>query len=63
MSKSIIKPKASVIWSEQTEKLKKKIASLVDNLCFEQDKMEQMLLKLHDQSGSGKHEIFEIHKI
>lgn len=60
MSRSIIKPKASVAWSEQTEKLKKKIASLVDNLCFEEEKMEEMLLK---QSGSGEHEIFEIHKI
>lgn len=63
MSKSIIKPKASVVWSEQTDKLKKKIASLVDNLCFEEEKMEQLLLKLQDQSGSGTHEIFEIHKI
>lgn len=60
MSKSIIKPKASLIWSEQTEKLKKRILSLVDNLYFEQEKMEELFLKLHNQSGNSKQEIFEI---
>lgn len=61
MSKSIVKPKATLIWSEQIEKLKKKYSSLTDrDLYFEQGKMEEMLQRLHDKVGRSKHEFFEV---
>jgi hypothetical protein len=47
MTRLYIKPKAAVIWSEQTEKLKQKISSLTDSdLYFEQAKLDEMILKL-----------------
>lgn len=46
MSKSIVKPKTTLMWSEQIEKLKKRFSPLTDNdLYFEHGKMEDMLRK------------------
>lgn len=61
MSKSSVKPKATIIWSEQTEKLKQKFSSLTDkDLYFEQGKMEEMLTRLQKKVGKTKHELYEI---
>lgn len=52
MSKSSVKPKASLIWSEQIEKLKRKLASLTDSdLYFEQGKMNEMLQRIQKKMG------------
>jgi hypothetical protein len=61
MSKSSVKPKATLIWSEQIEKLKKRIFSLADtDLYFEQGKMEEMLHRLQDKVGKSNRELYEI---
>lgn len=52
MPKSSIKPKVIEMWSEQTEKLKKKFASLMDNgLYFEQEKIDELLTRVQNKSG------------
>lgn len=52
MPKSSIKPKVIDMWSEQTEKLKKKFASLMDSgLYFEQDKIDELLTRVQNKSG------------
>lgn len=54
MPKSSIKPKVIEMWSEQTEKLKKKIASLMDSgLYFEQEKMDELLTRVQNKSGKA----------
>ena len=59
MSKSSVKPKATLIWSEQTEKLKQKFSSLTDrDLFFEEGKMEEMLQRLQNKIGKSKHELY-----
>lgn len=61
MSKSSVKRKATIIWSEQTEKLKRKFSSLTDkDLYFEQGKMEEMLMRVQKKVGKTKHELYEI---
>lgn len=63
MSESSIKPKVMTMWCEQTEKLKKKLESLMDrNLYFEQRKMDEMLSRLQNKTGKNN-EIYEITKI
>jgi len=60
MSKSSVKPKATLIWSEQTEKLKKKLLALTGlDLYFREGKMGEMLQRLQDNVSNSKHE-FEI---
>jgi hypothetical protein len=50
MTRLYVKPKAAVVWSEQTEKLKQKIFSLTDSdLYFEQAKLDEMILKLRNK--------------
>ncbi len=59
MSKSSVKPKATLIWSEQTEKLKQKFSSLTDrDLFLEEGKMEEMLQRLQNKIGKSKHELY-----
>lgn len=61
MSKSSVKPKATILWSEQTEKLKHKFSTLTDrDLYFEQGKLDEMLQKVQKKVGKTKHEIYEI---
>ena len=61
MSKTSLKPKATIIWNEQTEKLKQKFSTLTDkDLYFEQGKMDEMLMKLQKKVGVTKHELYEI---
>lgn len=61
MSKSSLKPRATIIWSEQTEKLKQKFSMLTDkDLYFEQGKMDEMLMRLQKKVGKTKHELYEI---
>ncbi|HLN22160.1 MAG TPA: hypothetical protein VK213_13790 [Bacteroidales bacterium] len=61
MSKSRVRPKATIIWSEQTEKLKQKFSALTDrDLYFEQGKMEEMLSRLQQKVGKSKHELYEM---
>lgn len=63
MSVSRIKPKVMTMWCEQTEKLKKKLESLMDrNLYFEQGKMDEMLSRLQNKTVKNN-EIYEITKI
>jgi hypothetical protein len=63
MSESSEKPKVMTMWCEQTEKLKKKLESLMDrNLYFEQGKMDEMLSRLQNKTGKNN-EIYEITKI
>ena len=43
MSKSSVKSKVILLWSNQTEKLKQRLASLTDkDLYFEKEKMEEV---------------------
>lgn len=61
MSKPSIKPKATIIWNEQTEKLKKRFAILTDkDLYFEQGKLDEMLSRLQKKVGKTKHELYDI---
>lgn len=61
MSKSSVKPKATILWSEQTEKLKHKFSMLTDrDLYFEQGKLDEMLQKVQKKVGKTKHELYEI---
>ncbi|MGE5406162.1 MAG: hypothetical protein ACM3NR_00510 [Methanosarcina sp.] len=61
MSKSSVKPKATLIWNEQIEKLKKKLVSLADtNLYFEQGKMDEVFNRLQDKVGNSNRELYEI---
>lgn len=60
MSESSIKPKVMTIWCEQTEKLKKKLESLMDrDLYFEKGKLEEMLSHLQNTTGNSN----EIYKV
>jgi hypothetical protein len=58
MSKSVVKPKATIIWNEQTEKLKKTILNGLDNL--EGEKIEEMLSRLQRKVGKSKHELYHM---
>jgi uncharacterized protein YjbJ (UPF0337 family) len=61
MSKPSIKPKATIVWNEQTEKLKKRFAILTDrDLYFEQGKLDEMLSRLQKKVGKTKHELYDI---
>lgn len=61
MSKPTIKPKATIAWSKQTEKLKKKFSALAEkDLYFEDGKLEEMLSKLQEKMGTSNHELFGI---
>lgn len=61
MSKSSVKPRATILWSEQTEKLKQKFSMLTDrDLYFEQGKLDAMLQKVQKKVGKSKHELYEI---
>lgn len=61
MSRSSLKPKATIIWKEQTEKLKQRLASLADrDLYFEQGKMDEMFARLRGEMGKTHHEVYEI---
>jgi uncharacterized protein YjbJ (UPF0337 family) len=61
MSRSSVKPKATIIWSEQTEKLKQRFSTLTDkDLYFEQGKIDEMLTRLQKKVGKTKHELYEI---
>jgi uncharacterized protein YjbJ (UPF0337 family) len=61
MSRSSVKPKATIIWSEQTEKLKQRFSMLTDkDLYFEQGKIDEMLTRLQKKVGKTKHELYEI---
>ncbi len=58
MSKASIKPKATVVWSEQTEKLKQKLLTITGlNGYFEQGKMEVMFQRIHDRINSSNHKL------
>jgi len=59
MSKS--KTKATIVWSEQTEKLKQRFSALTNrDLYFEQGKMNEMLARLQKKVGKTQHELYEI---
>jgi uncharacterized protein YjbJ (UPF0337 family) len=61
MSRSSVKAKATIIWSEQTEKLKQRFSMLTDkDLYFEQGKIDEMLTRLQKKVGKTKHELYEI---
>ncbi|HEX2920150.1 MAG TPA: general stress protein CsbD [Bacteroidales bacterium] len=61
MSKSSVKPRATIIWSEQTAKLKRKFATITDrDLNFEKGKLEEMLSRLQEKMGKSKHELYDI---
>jgi uncharacterized protein YjbJ (UPF0337 family) len=61
MSRSSVKAKATIIWSEQTEKLKQRFSTLTDkDLYFEQGKIDEMLTRLQKKVGKTKHELYEI---
>jgi hypothetical protein len=59
MPKSSIKPKASLIWSEQTEKLKQKLLVITGLDVYFDQGMELILQRLRDKVDSPNHE-FEI---
>lgn len=60
MSKSIVKPRATLIWTEQTEKLKQKLLAITGlDVYFDQGKMEMILQRLQNKVPSSNHE-FEI---
>jgi ABC-type uncharacterized transport system substrate-binding protein len=53
MSKSSVKPKATVIWSEQIEKLKQKFSSLTDSeQYFARGDMDEMFSASKRKVGS-----------
>ena len=62
MSKSIIRPKAALLWNEQTEKLKQKLSAFTD-FYFEKEKMEEMIQRLRGKVGKTDHELLEMTKL
>ncbi len=61
MSGTSGKKRATIKWSEQTEKLKRRFSELTDkDLYFEQGKLEEMLSRLQEKVGKTKHELYEI---
>ena len=61
MSKLNVKPKTTLNWNEQTEKLKQKFSTLTDkDLYFEQGKMDEMISRLQAKVGKTKHELYQL---
>ncbi|MGE5457873.1 MAG: hypothetical protein ACM3RX_05925 [Methanococcaceae archaeon] len=58
MSKSVVKPKATIIWNEQTEKLKKTILNDLDNL--KGGKIEEMLSRLQRKVSNSEHKLYHM---
>ena len=61
MSKSNLQTRATINWSDQTEKLKQRFSTLTDkDLYFEQGKMNEMITRLQSKVGKTKHELYEL---
>jgi hypothetical protein len=57
MSKNSIKPKVMMIWSEQTDKLKRKLESFIEcGLCIEKSKIDEMFVNLQNKSSLVGHD-------
>jgi hypothetical protein len=52
MTKNNIKPRVTVMWSEQTEKLKRKLESFFEcGLCLEKSKFDEMFVNIQNKSS------------
>jgi hypothetical protein len=60
MAKPSIKPKATIVWSEQTEKLKRKFSSFAGgDMIFDNERMNEILSGIQRRMASSQRELLE----